>query len=133
MTFALDTNIISYLLRGNADVVKRWRTERLRGNDSVIPLISYYEVKRGLISVNATTKLAEFEKLCMALGIVELSISDANVASQIYAERTKLGRPIEDSDLLIAAQAISQGYTLVTNNMKHFEGIEGLDIVNWVE
>jgi len=39
---------------------------------------------------------------------------------------------IEDADLLIAAQSLNRGYTLVTNNLKHFEGIDGLKLINWV-
>ena len=57
MIYMLDTNIISYLLRGNDDVTQRWRYERKQGNKSIIPIIAYYEAKRGLLYANATTKL----------------------------------------------------------------------------
>ncbi len=36
-----------------------------------------------------------------------------------------------DTDLFIAASAISNGLELVTNNEKHFERIEKLKIKNW--
>jgi len=39
---------------------------------------------------------------------------------------------IEDADLLIAVQCILNGYTLVTNNVKHFKDIDGLVIENWI-
>jgi predicted nucleic acid-binding protein len=40
--------------------------------------------------------------------------------------------PPTHADILVAAQAVTRGYTLVTNNVKHFEGIDGLVIENWV-
>jgi tRNA(fMet)-specific endonuclease VapC len=35
------------------------------------------------------------------------------------------GKPIGNMDLLIAAHAVSQGMTLVTNNIKHFSSVAG--------
>jgi len=54
-----------------------------------------------------------------------------DIAADIYAERKALGKPIDDGDLLIAAQCINHGYVLVTNNTKHFQDITGLKIVDW--
>ena len=131
MTYALDTNIISFLLRADETVSARWRQERIAGNTSTIPLVAYYEVKRGLISVNATTKLKNFERLCELLGVDDLSIEDANTASRIYSKLRKAGRLIDDSDLLIAAQCLTRSYTLVTNNTKHFENVDGRLLEDW--
>jgi len=36
--YALDTNIISLILRGDKGVKQRWRQEESEGNRSVIPL-----------------------------------------------------------------------------------------------
>jgi tRNA(fMet)-specific endonuclease VapC len=44
----------------------------------------------------------------------------------------KKGEVIEDFDLLIAATALSLNYTLVTNNVRHFERIRGLQLENWL-
>jgi tRNA(fMet)-specific endonuclease VapC len=38
-----------------------------------------------------------------------------------------------DTDLFIVSIAISKGYTLVTNNEKHFARIENLKIENWIK
>jgi len=43
----------------------------------------------------------------------------------------KLGTPLDDFDLILAACAIGYNMTLVTNNVKHFERIEGLKLTNW--
>jgi predicted nucleic acid-binding protein len=132
MTYALDTNIISYILRGNEDIKKRWRHEELNGHRSVILLVVYLEIKRGLLAAGAKNKLAAFERMIAELGVDVLTVKDVDLAAYLYSECKRKGRSMDDADLLIAAQAISRGYTLVTNNAKHFEGLNGLSLTNWV-
>jgi predicted nucleic acid-binding protein len=45
--------------------------------------------------------------------------------------RFKMPEDIDDGDLLTAAYCIKNGYTLVSNNLKHFEKIETIQVVNW--
>jgi predicted nucleic acid-binding protein len=132
MTYALDTNIISYILKGNEDIRKRWRREELNGRRSVILLIVYLEIKRGLLAAGSKNKLAAFERMTSDLGVDVLTVKDVDFAASLYAECKLNGRSMDDADLLIASQAISRGYTLVTNNTKHFEGLNGLSLTNWV-
>ncbi|MBI4746152.1 MAG: hypothetical protein HY786_06360 [Deltaproteobacteria bacterium] len=44
----------------------------------------------------------------------------------------KDGKIIDDADLFIAACALDDNVTLVTNNEKHFKRVEGLKIENWL-
>ena len=48
-----------------------------------------------------------------------------------YLQRA--GTPIGNYDLLIAAHALFQGLTLVTNNTKEFKRVPDLRIENWIE
>ena len=132
MIYALDTNIISYILNGNITLSTRLNAAINPNNKVVIPLMVYYEARRGLLANNATNKLNSFDKLCARLNIDNLTIADMKTAAKIYAERKLKGKTIYDADLLIAAQCLTNGYTLVTNNVKHFESIDGLIIENWV-
>ena len=81
----------------------------------------------------ATTKMRSFERLCAALGVDDLDIEDMDAATDIYADGKNAGRLIEDSDILIAASCLARGYTLVTANTRHFERVDGLQLVNWAE
>jgi predicted nucleic acid-binding protein len=121
------------VLNGNAALAAKLDAVTHAGNKAVIPLIVYYEARRGLLANGATTKLRAFESLCFKLGVYDLTKADMDTAAQIYADCKRRGRPIEDADLLIAAQAVSHGYTLVTNNTKHFAGIDDLQLANWTE
>jgi len=69
MTYALDSNIISYLLKDNATVYAQLDKALDDGELCVIPPVVYYEVKRGLLFSGATTKADDFEELCREFGI----------------------------------------------------------------
>ncbi|MDR1687199.1 MAG: PIN domain-containing protein [Clostridiales bacterium] len=132
MIYALDTNIISYILRNDESLKQRWRLEEQNGNCCVIPLMVYYEIVRGLKANNSIAKMNAFEKICDLLTIDEITISDMKTAADIYANHKRRGTIIDDADLLIAAQCITRGYILVTHNTRHFADIESLTIVDWV-
>ena len=134
-TFALDTNIISYLLRSDpaVSVSARLTQENDRGNMFIIPPLVYYEIKRGLLADNAKKWLRMFEDFCEDISIGEMTLEMYDAAAQQYDNQRRIGRPVGDADLLIAAFCMVSGYTLVTNNTKHFEQIDGLQITNWTE
>jgi tRNA(fMet)-specific endonuclease VapC len=44
----------------------------------------------------------------------------------------KEGTPIGVLDTLVAAQALSLGLTVVTNNTRHFGRVPGLKFENWL-
>ena len=131
MIYALDTNIISYLLKDDEKVYSRYCEALAKGDFCVIPLVVYYEVLRGLEANNAINKLHLFENLCDELDIIELTIADAVTAARIYSINKHRGTPVDDADLLIAAQVITHEYTLITNNIKHFSGIDDLVYDDW--
>ena len=131
-TFALDTNIVSYILQNRDDVINRLSSETKNGNNVVIPPIVYYEIRRGILAANALAKAKLFDELIAELEIDSINISMLDIAASEYARLKKAGQPIADADLLIGAYCIEKGYTLVTNNEKHFSAIDGLVFVNWV-
>ena len=133
MTYALDTNIISYILNGNTALNDKINDVTRSDSKVVIPLMVYYEARRGLSANNATSKLRTFDKLCSKLKINNLTVSDMNIAADIYVKHKRTGTLIDDGDLLIAAQCVNNNYTLITNNVKHFKNIDGLNIENWLE
>ena len=96
-------------------------------------LMVYYEIRRGLLANDANNIMQSFENLCFELGVIELTLEDTDAAAYIYSEQRGSGRVIEDTDILIAAQCITNNYTLVTNNVQHFKRIDDLQIVNWTE
>ncbi|MDR1286371.1 MAG: PIN domain-containing protein [Treponema sp.] len=129
--YALDSNIITYYLKKNTKIMDKIDNERQKGNKLIIPPMVYYESIRGLIYLNATTKLKLFNKLCSnGVGIINKDILD--IAVSIYITLQKKGITIGDNDILIAAFCLKHNLVLITNNTKHFENINGLITENWV-
>jgi predicted nucleic acid-binding protein len=85
------------------------------------------------MAVNATAKEREFDNLCCDFEIGEMNTRAWLEAARLYATNRQKGRMIDDADLFIATFCAVNGYTLVTNNTKHFEGIDSLQFVNWAE
>ena len=133
MTYALDSNIVSYLLKEKGGVIARLRRVIDNGDEVVIPPIVFYEVQGGLLAKNLLKRLADFEAFVQSTKRVEFVWPIWQRATEIYASLSQKGRLIDDLDLLIAAFCLEKDYMLVTNNLRHFERIDGLKLVNWQE
>ena len=133
MNYALDTNTIVHLLIGTESVRQNRDKVRNAGGVFIIPPFVHYEIKRGLLTANATAQMINFDILCREFEIGEMSIAAWGKAAELYSVHRKKGQLIEDADIFIAAFCIVNGYTLVTNNVKHFEYAQGLSLVNWKE
>lgn len=131
-TFVLDTNIISYYLKGHETVIANITSALVDGCNILVAPIAYYEVKRGLMAINSHRRLKEFNDFCALLGVGQFNNNILDIAAEIYVEQRKMGRTIDDADIFIAAFCKSQkDTTLVTHNVKHFEHIFGLTILDW--
>jgi len=129
--YALDSNIISFYLKGNITVIENIEKSISEDNNIVITPISYYEVKRGLLLINATKQLSKLETLCELFPVGELGDYLLEDAISIYVQERKAHRNTEDADIFIAAFCMHHNYTLVTDNIKHFQGVPNLRLVNW--
>jgi predicted nucleic acid-binding protein len=128
--YALDSNIVSYILKKNAGVTSCLREEMNKGNSIMIPPTVYYEITRGLSYINAAAKMKIFATLCSGgIGTLHKTIFDRAVP--IYCDLRKRGAVIDDNDILIVAFCQTYDLTLVTNNTKHFAGIPNLLTENW--
>lgn len=129
----LDTNIISYFLRGNAKVVDKLSQYSQFYDAITFSLLTYYEIKSGLLYKNASNLLSQFEQLADESEILPLSIATMDTASIVYADLRRRGLLIPPIDIFIAAAAIEHNYLLVTANLRHFAMIQNLDCENWAE
>ena len=132
MVYALDTNVLVDILRGN-NKVKQKLSETHVSNRITIPPYSYYEILRGVMDRNASRQLSDFRILQKILYKPDIDENDVmEKAAEIYIQRKKSGLSIDDDvDILLAAWCITADATLVTSNTKHFTDIYGLNLENW--
>lgn len=132
MTYVLDTNIITAILKKDEKVTKKAQKIKIEGKKIFINAISYYEIKRGLLATDATAQLKRFEGLCREFGLVLLDTQDIfDRAAEIYANLQRRGELVEDADILIASVVSFRNFILVSGDTD-FNRIQGLKIENWL-
>ena len=67
------------------------------------------------------------------MNIVSFDAKAAYICGRIRAELEKRGTPLDLADLEIASIAIANNFTLVSNNVRHFERIPQLSYETWLE
>jgi tRNA(fMet)-specific endonuclease VapC len=130
--YTLDTNIIRPLLKQDTHVPARMTGVITQGYSVQPNAISYYETKRGLLAIGAPKRLAQFDRFCQSYGVIMLDQPGLDKAAEIYADLRRRGMLIEAADLLMAAIALVNDLTLVTNNTAHCSRIPGLRLEDWI-
>lgn len=129
--YLLDTNVCISLLRGNRDVA--YKLIEAGEGSCYLSVITLYELMFGAYNSNHEQReIGKVKEFVNRFPIVSLLDS----AEEYALRKTRLraaGIMIDEFDLLIAATALSGNYILVTDNVKHFQRIEGLRIENWVK
>ena len=129
--YLLDSNMISAYLKNIVRVVNKFDEIWYKKEPMFIDGIIYYEIKGGLLHVNATAKLRQFYLLLRSITILWLNQDVADKASDIYGNLRRSGRTIPDTDVLIAATALAHNLILGTDD-SHFQRIEDITVENWL-
>jgi tRNA(fMet)-specific endonuclease VapC len=126
-----DTNICIYVIK-NRPAALRERFDQL-AEALCISVITLGELRYGVEkSARRTESLQAVEQFTARLEVVPFSPRAAAHFGQIRAELAKAGTLCGAYDTLIGAHARSEGLMLVTNDVREFERIPGLLVVNWV-
>lgn len=130
-----DTNVISHLMRGDVRVHARMEDAHADGAEIVLSPMVVFEIQRGLILKRATTQRRNFKRLVAKLRYTEFDLRVWDRASEFWAHSRRVGMPLQDADILIAAQAYEVQAVMVTNNERHFAPFVamGLQIEDWTK
>jgi predicted nucleic acid-binding protein len=128
----LDTDIISYYFGGNTLVKEKLVESIDNGEEIYISIITVYEIIKGFRYKNNRNKENVFNIFLKTLSVSMLDHATILTAAGIYAGLRKKGITIGDTDILIAATVIENNGTLVSNNIKHYQYIHDLNLVNWL-
>jgi tRNA(fMet)-specific endonuclease VapC len=131
MRYLLDTNIVSDLVRNPQGRVAA-HIRKMGENQICTSIIVAAELRYGATKKGSPRLTAQLEAV---LGVLEILPFDSPADSAYGLIRTQLeqaGQIIGGNDLLIAAQAIAFGYTIVTDNLSEFARVAGLARENWL-
>lgn len=136
----LDTNVISALMRREADpVVLTWLDEQPA--ESVwTTSVTVFEVRMGLELLAESRRRRILEDLFTKMlqedfdgRVLPFDSAAAQAAGRIAAEQRRTGRSLEIRDVQIAGIAVVRKATVATRNVRHFDGL-GLALINpWSE
>jgi tRNA(fMet)-specific endonuclease VapC len=130
LRYMLDTNIVIY-------VIKRRPIELLEvfnrhAGQMCISSITLAELLHGVEkSAMPDHNLRQVEDFIARLEVLEYGGKAAAHYGEIRADLERKGTPIGVNDLHIAGHARSEGLTLVSNNLREFERVDALRLVNW--
>lgn len=129
--YLLDTDIVVFLFRNKRGIAKR--LSQLNPNDIYISEVTVAELEYG----NHLSGRYEENREMLDAFLSSVNVVPFSSAIMLYAkERNRLktiGQGIEDFDLLIGCTSVSENLVMVTNNVKHYSRIEGIQIDNWVK
>ena len=133
MMYMLDTNICIYAIKNKPDLV----LQRLKNNlqhGLCISAITLAELQHGVEKSahpeKNTAALLQFLSILTVLPFDDLAAVEYG---KICADLQRKGTPIGTMDMLIAAHARAEHMVLVTNNVREFARVSGLEIENWAE
>jgi tRNA(fMet)-specific endonuclease VapC len=132
--YLFDTDILS-------QVAKKRRPEALMSRLARTPLASQFtssvnaaEIYYGIFRAEGRESLLRFfeDQVFPRLTILPFDRESALIYGRVKAAVEREGRPRFEPDLQIAAVALRHRLTVVTGNVRHFTGIPGLKIENWL-
>ena len=135
MGYLFDTDTFSNLMRRTPSQIL---VRRLAATDPAEQFTS--SVTLGEL-VYGAHRLAErtqelLERINAVLGELLPVLAFDSAAARLYgklrADLERIGRPIGNADLQIAAICLVHGHTVVTVNVRHFEQVPGLGVENWL-
>lgn len=133
MRYLLDTSTCIYIIkRSPRQVIDRFK--RLRVGDVGVSAITVCELQFGVSDSSQPERnqraLTEF---LGPLEVMDFPAAAAATCGEIRAHLERSGKPIGSHDLLLAAHALHENLTLVSNNIREFAHIPDLRTANWLE
>jgi predicted nucleic acid-binding protein len=130
--FLLDTDTIIFSLKGSEAVklnLQKHIDDPIKTTAVTLMELYYGAYKSKKVAAN----LARLKMIERNMEIISPDEKSTEIFGMIKADLEKQGTPLDDFDIVIASCALVHNLTLVTDNVKHFERIDGLRLVSWMD
>ncbi len=130
--YLLDTNILSYFIRGNHLALMRRMVTAMQAQTIATSAICRAEIRYGRALMAASDKRHKpINLMLLELPALPWTADAADRYGEIRAQLRQQGAPCGEMHTMIAAHALVNKLTLVTHNTQHFERIDGLVLEDW--
>jgi len=127
LAYLVDTDWVIHYLNGQPLVVAKLQELQQRG--IAISIISLAELYEGVYySRDPDAKEQDLNNFIRGLSIVGIDEEICKVFGRVRGQLRAKKKTVADFDLLIGSTALRHDMTVLTNNRRHFELIEGLDV-----
>lgn len=131
MKYFLDTNIISYIIKGKYPKIIE-HLKKIPAQSIVIPSIVKAELEFGARnSGNYEKIIVSYMTFLEPFDVKDFDSDASYYYGLIRQELLEKGSPIGPNDLLIASTVMANNGTLITHNTKEFIRIEDLRVEDW--
>jgi len=133
--YLLDTNILSELIKRKPNTHLLVRLDSEPAHTLLTSCICIMELRFGSALREDFEKfwLKITQEIISRVNILPIGEKEVLAAGDILAGLRITGQNIGLEDILIAASAITNQYTVVSANTRHFSRIKGLQVENWLE
>jgi tRNA(fMet)-specific endonuclease VapC len=131
MRYLLDTNIVSDLIHNPHGRVAG-HIRKIGEAQVCTSIIVAAELRYGATRKGSPRLTAQVEAVLGALDVLPFEAPADAAYGLIRARLEQAGKTIGGNDLLIAAQAIALGYSIVADNDREFARIDRLARENWL-
>ncbi len=129
---ALDTNTVLDYFRGRGNVAANLLA--VPPGEVAVSAIAAYDVWVGVLgSRDARRRQVQYEQFLAVVAILPFDAAISRRAAELRCALERRGERIGPMDVLIAATALAHNAILVTRNVREFERVHGLRVVNWYD
>jgi tRNA(fMet)-specific endonuclease VapC len=128
--YLLDTNVASYIIKGNVPAVRR-RIVKVPMAQLAVSTVTEGELRYGVARRPGAARLqAIVDEFLLRVTILPWDSAAARHYGQIRAVLEREGQPMGNLDMMIAAHALALGAVLVTSDQA-FRRIRNLTVEDW--
>lgn len=132
LKYMLDTNIVIYVIKRRPSSLRAVFNQHV--GQMCISTITFAELMHGVEKSSLPERnLRNVEDFISRLDVLPYDSDAAVHYGDIRADLERKGTSIGVNDLHVAGHARSHGLVLVTNNIREFERVEGLRIIDWTQ
>ncbi len=122
----IDSSAAIHLMRGELPDAS------LYGETLGVSVLVEMELLLGVLHGGKVKESKRVDAFIQQVQVFDFDRSAARKSAEVLAQLWREGKPIGDIDTQIAGHALSLGLPLLTDNVKHFRRVEGLEVIAWL-
>jgi predicted nucleic acid-binding protein len=127
-----DTSFLIDLMVGDKAAVEKAMEIEAKGTPLIVSAPTVFELYVGIsLSRKAEEGKARVLVVLESLPFLPLDVESSKAGGRIYGEKKRMGLTVDPEDAMVAGIARVHGEKVLTRNLKHFQGIEGVNVESY--